>query len=154
MTDIDPRDLKPTDLQSRPESIDTYFSAMMDALTGYPRKHPLFKIIKTGKNDTSAPNAKPLRETPKGSFRQAWDKNLPVEELSVGDHIRHNAIGYQRIIVGVKPHPKGGVQVKTTPAWIIGNRCENPDGKIQKAHLTGRCERWDGKTMVEQGKTL
>lgn len=83
--------------------------------------------------------------TQHGSFHKNWEISVPVEKLRVGDHIRHKAAGYERKIVAIKPHPNGGVQVKTLPCWTYRKQ----PGKILKHNLTGYADRWDGKTMVE-----
>ncbi|AXK43790.1 hypothetical protein [Erythrobacter aureus] len=99
-----------------------------------------------------AQSATPIAK-PEGHFVPHWHNSFPVEDLKPGDHVRHrDMVGYERIVKSVKPHPRGGVQVKTTPAWLYGNRCGNPEGKVLKAHITGYCDRWDGFTKIEKGR--
>lgn len=108
----------------------------------------------------SAPevDAQPPRadaSTPKVQPRPKWDGNVPVEDIRPGDHIevRGPKLYGRRVVVSVKPHPKGGVQIKSTPYFLYLNRCDNPAGKIQKLHLTGYCDRWDGRTMYSPKDT-
>jgi len=86
---------------------------------------------------------------PKTRFIASWESDVPVDRLCVGDQVRHPSLTYVRRIVSIKPHPRGGVQLKTVPVYLAGSRCENAAGKTIKAHLTGTAQRWDGKTMIE-----
>ena len=125
-------------------SLDHRFSELWDALPVDPRFDvPAPRRLEAPSDQTAERPARSL-----GREVEAWENDVPVERLQQGDQVRHPGLGYPRTIVSVKPHPKGGVQVKTVPTWKFTNRCENPAGKTLKAHLTGSASRWDGKTYI------
>ncbi len=130
-----------------PEGLDKAYATLLPYLLNGTHGITLAVAEEATQN---APGATQIAK-PKGHFVAHWNDSFPVESLKPGDHVRHpEMVGYERIVKSIKPHPNGGVQIKTTPAWNYANRCENPDGKVLKAHITGRCQRWDGYTKIER----
>lgn len=92
------------------------------------------------------PRANTMNMRGSGSFKPYWREGVPVEELKNGHHFRHSAFSYDRKIISIKPHPQGGMVVKSIPAWTF----RNEPGKILKHHVRGFARSWDGVTTVEQ----